>query len=114
MTRFALVFLAAPACADSVSISGTMVSLEPAPAPAVAQVVMRNVQMNGSRDDGFYVLTMPGLTVEAQFTWDAALEGHDRLTVTPPDGFVCQPADCSMTVAEGSTGIVLLLPWIGG
>lgn len=117
MTRLTALFLlaASAAQADPLSISGTIVTLAPAEAPAVAQVTMDNVSLNGSRDNGIYPLAMPGLVVEIEFQWQAdELTGADGLTVIPPDGYVCQPLDCRMVVLEGNSGTVLLMEWIGG
>ena len=47
-------------------------------------------------------------------TWDAdGFSGADRITVRPPEGITCLPADCSATVMEGFTGSVVLLDWQG-
>lgn len=103
-----------PAFADTISISGTMVRLEPADAPAVARVVMDNIDLNSSRDNGLYVLTLDGLTVEALFKWEAdPFTGADGLTILPPDGYTCDPIDCAMTVPEGDRGVVFIIDWRG-
>ena len=109
----ALGFAAGKAWSDTISISGTMVSLEPADAPAVAVVTMHNVDLNGPMDNGSHWLTMPGMTVEIIFTWQADIWGQDSITVIPPDGMRCDPVNCTTTVMEGLTGHVWLLEWIG-
>ena len=106
-------FAASAALADTISISSTTVTIEPAAAPAVARVTMQNRITNGPADSGVYSLAMDGLVVEVAFTWDAGPRGEDRVTVTPPAGYLCQPSDCAITVAEGDSGVVLLLEWTG-
>ena len=106
-------FAASAALADTISISSTTVTIEPAEAPAVARVTMHNRITNGPADTGVYSLAMDGLVVEVAFTWGAGPQGEDRVTVTPPAGYLCQPSDCAMTVAEGDSGVVLLLEWTG-
>jgi hypothetical protein len=107
-------FIAGAAFADPLNITGTIVDMQPAPPPAVAKVTMDNWSANGPQDDAVYLLTMPGLAVEVEFTWDAGQIGEDRVTVIPPDGFICEPLDCQMTVPEGSIGRVMIMPWVGG
>lgn len=107
-------FAAGAAWSDTISISGTMVSLEPSQEPGVVAIVtMENVALNGEADNGSYWLTMPGLTVEAVFLWEAGSWGQDSITVIPPDGMRCEPASCEASVLEGLTGHVLLLDWVG-
>ena len=103
-----------PAFADPLSISGTIVDLQPAEAPAVAVVTMANVSLNGPLDDAIYPLAMPGLIIEVRFTWEHDETGADSLLVMPPDGMICDPLDCLMVVQEGQHGRVLLIEWIGG
>ena len=102
-----------PAFAE-VNITGTIIDMQPAPPPAVAEVTMNNWSANGPQDDGTYPLAMPGLAVEIEFTWNVGQIGEDRVTVIPPDGMICDPLDCVMAVPEGQGGRVLLLEWIGG
>ncbi len=108
-------FLAGRASADTISISGTMVSLEPTDEPgAVAVVTMSNIQMNGSHDNGLYPIAGAGIVAEVRFTWEwDALTGADRIEVIAP-GYVCRPASCTATVPEGQEGRVFILEWIGG
>ena len=42
-------------------------------------LVVDNVEMNDSRDNGIYPLAMPGLTVEVQFIWQADAYGADAV-----------------------------------
>lgn len=101
------------------SISGTMVRLQPTLEPgARAEVLVENVLTNGPHDTGAYALTDPGLapgglTVGLHFTWDADPMGSDRLVVIPPDGMACRPADCTATVPEGGAGVIVLFDWVG-
>ena len=101
-----------PAFAE-VNITGTIIDMQPAPSPAVAEVTMNNWSANGPQDDGVYPLAMPGLAVEIEFTWNVGQIGEDRVTVFPPDGFVCLPTSCQMIVPEGKDGVVVILPWEG-
>ena len=39
--------------------------------------------------------------------------GADKITVVPPEGLICIPADCAMTVMEGFEGYVVILDWVG-
>ena len=94
---------------DWVSISGTIVTLGPSDAPgAVAEVVMQNVAVNDGRDAGRYDLARPGLAVAVDFQWQVDAAGADAVTVLPPDGLVCLPADCRAVVLEGFSGTVTL------
>lgn len=116
MTRLAILcaLAAAPAFSDTISISGTAVTLAPSDLPGVVAVVtMDNVQLNGAHDNGVYSVAMPGLVVEVEFSWEQGMWGEDLLTVLPPDGMTCQPASCAMLVPEGLTGRIELLEWVG-
>lgn len=104
---------AAAICA-LLDISGTHVTLGPTDHPrAVAEVVMRNSLTNGPHDNGTHAMAWDGLTVWVRFDWDAGHFGADRLTVTPPDGMICEPMDCAMTVDEMGQGVVYILEWEG-
>jgi hypothetical protein len=114
MTRIlALILAASPAAADTISISGTMVTISEAASPVVAEIGMTNLPMNGSYDEHPVVLSLPSLTVDATFDWDE--EGQaDALIVTPPDGTYCEPRSCVLRVDEGDTGTLRLMEWVGG
>jgi len=103
----------APLLASILDLSGTLITLQPTTEPgAVAEVVMRNNVMNGPQDDGTSALDLGPLSVAVTFKWDA--DGtRDRLTVTPPDGLICIPADCAVVVEEGKVGRVLIIEWSG-
>jgi hypothetical protein len=94
---------------------GTTVSLEPSARPGVLAVVaMENRHVNDGGDTGTYPLAIEGLAILIEFTWDAdGFSGADRITVTPPEGVVCIPEDCTATVMEGFTGEVVLIDWRG-
>lgn len=95
-------------------ISGTLIDIAPTDeAGAVAVVTMQNHFHNGPQDTGAYTLPFDGALFGLAFEWDAGQAGEDRITVTPPAGFTCIPADCSATVIEGQTGRVLIIPYIG-
>jgi hypothetical protein len=107
-------FIGGAAFGEPLSISGTTVTMEPSQEPgAIAVVTMINVSLNGADDNGTYSLAMPGLLVDVIFTWDDGIWGEDSLTVIPPDGIVCRPSSCRMTVPEGLIGRVLLMEWSG-
>lgn len=115
MSAAALVFIAWQASAETVSISGSMVTLAPSSVPGeLATVTFDNVSTNGAHDDGSYWLAMPGLAVEAQFTWESGNFGQDTVTIVPPEGILCIPASCKSEVMEGMTGHIILLEWLGG
>jgi hypothetical protein len=108
-------FIAGAAWPEPLSISGTMVTLEPAPRPAVAVVTMHNISMNGSHDNGEHIVSMPGMSVVVVFQWEhVPLTGADSLLILPPDGMICDPSDCLMIVPEGQSGQVFLMEWMGG
>lgn len=118
-------FIASAAWGETISIGGiyingaaqfgTTVSIEPSGNPGeLAVVTLVNEHVNQGRDTGQYFVGMDGLVVEVQFTWDEnPLTGADRITVIPPEGITCLPADCSATVLEGMAGTVVLLDWVG-
>jgi hypothetical protein len=121
MTRFclalALVCAAAlaalPLWADTISISGTIVTMDEGESPVVAQITMRNLPVNGPRDEKPVALTLPHLTVNAMFGYGDGLVADD-LIVTPPDGTYCEPRSCVLRVEEGDTGTLRLMEWVGG
>lgn len=115
LSTAALVFVAWQASAETVSISGSMVSIAPSDVPGeLAVVTFENVSVNGAQDNGAYLLAMPGLTVEVGFEWETGIFGQDTVTILPPDGVICRPASCEAEVLEGFTGRIVLLEWIGG
>ncbi len=101
-------------------INGTMtgsttVTLAPSDVPGeLATVTLDNRLVNQGSDTGTYFLSIEGLTVEVDFTWDQdPLLGSDSITVYPPAGIICEPESCSVVVMEGLTGAVVLHDWRG-
>lgn len=118
-------FIASAAFGETISIGrmhingemtgATTVTLAPSSVPGqLATVVMDNRLVNQGSDTGTYFLTMEGLTIEADFQWDQdPVLGSDRITVYPPDGIICEPVDCAVTVMEGATGTIILFDFLG-
>lgn len=102
------------AWSDTISISGSTVTLSPSDIPgATAVVTFVNVSTNDAKDNGSRFVSMPGLQVETIFAWEVNPFGADAITVIPPVGMTCQPADCKATAMEGFSAEVLLLEWVG-
>ena len=100
--------------ASILDLSGTIIALQPTTAPgAIAEVTMNNFPANGPQDEGTHALTHDGLTVSVTFDWDQDGGQSDAITVTPPDGVICIPADCRLTLPEGAKGVVILYAWQG-
>lgn len=111
--RFALAagaLFGAPAFADELNLAGTTITLRPSEV-ATAEIHMNNVMANGPQHNGAYALKLDGLTVALAFIWDAD-GGDDRIIVSPPPGYACEPADCTLTIPEGQFG-TLYLEWLG-
>jgi hypothetical protein len=113
MTR-AMLFclLASPVFAETAHIGPEMmpldrmttVTLQPTDhAGAVAEIIFDNRDVNGSRDNGVYPLSIPGVSVEVVFHWTV---GADSIEVITEDGFYAVPP--VLETAEGSTGTVLI------
>ncbi|MFN3646261.1 MAG: hypothetical protein ACK4S2_07065 [Gemmobacter sp.] len=101
---------AAPALAlaDTARIMGSSVTLRATDRPgALAEVEFVNDPSNGSGDDGLYLLAHGGLEIDARFRWNADGD-DDRIEVLPPPGITCDP-DCTLTVPEGSSGMLWLI-----
>lgn len=111
----AVIGLSARADADPVYSWGgdtyqSTVTLQRTEAPgAVAEVVFLNRTVHQDKLETF-VLDLDGLAVTVD-----ALVGRvmtpDRLTITPPQGFIAVPPE--IDVPENETGVVLILPWVG-
>jgi hypothetical protein len=97
------------------SYGTTTVTIEPSDVPGqLAIVTLQNEHVNQGTDDGDYSLTFEGMVFGIIFTWDAdPLLGSDRITVIPPAGITCAPADCGVTVQEGQAGSVILFDYVG-
>ena len=110
MTRLALALtlIAAPALADTVTLKGSTVTLRPTERPgALAEVEFYNDASNWQDDNGDHVLTLGGLQVGLRFTWNVAGD-NDQIELTPPEGVICDPRDCTLSLGEGETGMVHL------
>lgn len=118
-------FIASAAFGETITIGGiyvngaaqfgTTVSIEPSGNPGeLAVVTLTNEHVNDGGDNAEYFIGIDGLAVGVTFTWDAdGFNGADRITVRPPEGITCLPADCEATVMEGFTGTVILFDWVG-
>ena len=110
----AALMFALPAFADTLNISGSLISLEPSDEPgAIAQISFHNVSVNDAADNGDYPLASADMTLTIQFLWEVNLFGADQITVVPPPWVICQPIDCTATVMEGEIGVVVLYPYEG-
>lgn len=85
------------------------VTLAPTDRPgALAQVAFDNVAINDAGDTGTAgTLTIPGVSVEVAFEWNADFAGPDRVTITPPDGVLCWPR-CTIMISEDSQAMIWL------
>lgn len=107
--------LALPASAQDTHTWGSQfypstITLEPTDAPgAVAQVTFDNRTVHADEEVTFD-LTMGDLTVTV-----VALVGRgltpDRMTVTPPPGYIAVPPD--LDVEEGAVGAIIVYPYLG-
>jgi hypothetical protein len=94
--------------AETVSLSGTPVTLRETQAPgALAEVHMHNRTVNGPQDQHSFTLTLGDITVGARFDWNHTGD-DDAVIVTPPDGLFCDPADCVLVVPEDAEGVLLI------
>ena len=94
---------------SSADVSGSVVSLKPAyESDAVAEIHMMNHPTNGPQDNGVFPLSLPWLTLEAEFIWQHTPEGHDAVRVSPPKGIFCVPLDCTLIVPESNSGTMQL------
>lgn len=81
--------------------------IQPSSRPGVtAEVIFLNEDIHASGGD--FVLTLDGLSVVVTFAPDTtALMRPDRITVTPPDGFMAFPPE--LEVPEGGAGVILIM-----
>lgn len=86
---------------DKVSIKGTTIRLQRG-THAPYEVVIFNRRTNNYRDNGAYDLQLDGLHVPFTFFWNPAQQDGDQITVTPPPGYSCIPAECAVVAAEES------------
>ena len=94
-------------------LSGSVVTLQPTTEPgAIAEVIFDNRNVNDADDNGTYALSMDGLSIAVDFLWNA--DGSaDRITVTPPDGVLCRPSSCALTLPEDQSGRLVLFEFEG-
>jgi hypothetical protein len=115
----ALILAALPfaAQAQDTAFIGSMgpastIKVQPSSRPgALAEVVFDNRLSNTDEDTGAQMLVrMPGLAVMATFAWNVpgGIAGADAVTITPPEGVVCLPSDCTVTVMEQFAGTIWL------
>jgi hypothetical protein len=97
------------------AFGSTTVTIAPSTEPGEwARVVLVNKHVNQGSDTGNYTLTLDGVVIGVAFEWDKiALTGADAITLTPPAGITCLPADCSVTVMEGFEGEIILIDFMG-
>lgn len=112
--HFLQIALAAmPAHADTISISGTKVTIREGDSPVVAVIEMSNDLVNGYGDERPVELHLPHLTVSAMFEYGEGQQA-DALIITPPDGTYCEPRSCVLRVEEEDSGVLRLMEWVGG
>jgi hypothetical protein len=86
------------------------ITLQPTEAPgAVAEVEFINRTVH-STEDVTFALDLGGLTVMVDASVGRGMT-PDRMTVTPPSGFIAVPPE--IDVPEDEAGVVLILPWVG-
>lgn len=111
----AAALLALPAAADTTHTWGSplyssTIAIQPTEAPgAVAEVVFDNKTVHVD-EDVVFALTLDGLTVEVYAQVGRGLT-PDRMTITPPDGFIAVPSE--LDVAEDQVGTILLYRYLG-
>lgn len=112
----AAAFLAMPASAETSHTWGMLegytstIVLQPTQAPgAVAEIVFDNKTVHTDENVTF-ALTLDGLTVEVYAQVGRGLT-PDRMTVTPPDGFIAVPPE--LDVREDDVGVILLYRYLG-
>lgn len=108
MTRAALFLctLALPASAETARHSWYVAGMEawvemhaPTAPGAVASVTFHNRNLH--QGDEPFALTFDGMTVDVHLEWNVNGGTDERITVTPPEGFVAHPTH--ITVPEDAT-----------
>ncbi len=93
--------------AETISLSSTTITLQDTShATAIAEVVFDNKNVNQPRHEDRYTLSLRDLTIEVEFVFDGS--GPDSIIVYPPEGIMCFPYDCTLTVIEEQRDILLL------
>ena len=100
---------------NGAEVEGSPVTIKASDVPGVLAVVsIHNRSVNQSRDNGLYPLTLGDLTVQVEFGYNVGpAQGADRFSLIVPDGIICDPESCSVTLMEGFTGQVTLFDWRG-
>lgn len=99
----------AQACVCEANISGSIVTLRHSERPnAVAEIEFYNRESNGPHDTGPFTLMLDGAQIDGFFTWNADGSRHDRITVTPPQGYIAVPD--TLDLDEETTGLILIYP----
>lgn len=83
---------------------GSAVRLQPAPAPAVAQVTFTNLLEHGTVTEAA-TLSIDGLSVSVVASVGNGM-ADDVIEVTPPEGYIAVPE--VLDVPEGATGTILI------
>lgn len=100
--------------ASVISLGGTTVTIQPTTEPgAIAEIIFRNISVNSPADEGTQEIDLNGLTVAVTFGWNIIAD-QDQIIVTPPDGVICEPRSCELTIPEDDTGTLYLKEWVGG
>lgn len=95
-------------------ISGTTITALPSTDPTViAEVEIKNVASNTEKDNGVYPMAFEEIVFEVEFAYNDGEFGADRITINPPLGIICEPADCSALVLESFEGVILLKEYSG-
>ena len=117
MTRLAILTLviialcAVAALADTISVSGSLVTLQETVEPeAIAEILFDNRNVNGPHNTGNYELLLGNLSVGFKFEWTS---GDDSIAVYPPSGVSCVPETCILRLREDTAGTLWLFGGIG-
>lgn len=93
---------------QSVSIQQSTITLRETTQPgAVAEVVFMNTISNIPEDNGQYLLSDNGMTVEGTFGYNV-LGNYDSVSVEPMEGYVAVPP--TVIVPEGQAGFIYIYP----
>lgn len=89
-------------------LSGSVVTLQPTTEPgAIAEVIFDNRMVNDADDNGTYALSMDGLALLFRFDWNDN-GNDDAITVQPPEGVICKPTTCVLSLPEDTEGTIWL------
>ncbi len=94
-------------------LSGTTITLQPTTQPgAIAEIVMDSRNTNGPQDEVGTFLDLGDLHVGIHFDWNHD-GSQDAIKVSPPDGVICEPATCVLSLEEDTVGVLYLYGWEG-